>query len=696
MNPFTLSGLLVGISSSLMAFFVYLKGRKNTVNRIWALFALSVAIWGFGGYKIGTTADVSMAFFWWRLTHVGIIFIPVLFLHFVYVLLGRKRDKVLVTTYILGFFFQVANFTPLFIAHMRFVFSSFYWDSPPGLIYPFFALFFVSTIVYVYYVLFKALKKSSGIRKNQIKYFLLSVIIGYSGGTTCFLPCFSIDIYPIGNFLVALYVVPMAYAIVSHRLMDIEIVIQKATRIIFSFLISIGIYFAFFYLGYNIIGWNVWQATVFAIIPCLVCFTFIILRMQRVIFKKEEDYQEALIRTAGEMVRIRDPLKLIEAIANSVYNIIEARQISIFLLDAPTKEYVLQTGKGRIPLQGIGFKLEEKAPIINWFNKTGEEFYKVGLIDKKEKIFLQLDIIRQWLSDEKFLNTERKWVMALREIQFQMESLRASLIIPSRYGRRLLGLLCLGGREGVHYTQRDVEVLSGFADDVAMNIRNALLISDLRQKVHEKTRLSRERYDAYQKLERIFKDIISAFAMTVSKIDPAYTYEHVGKTFKYAHKLVDKLQPKEIKGKLISKDIFFAGILLHDIGKIFVPKNILNKSEELTSEEWEIVKRHPVDGFELLENIEGMEISAEIIRHHHERLDGKGYPDGLKGPQISMGARIVCVVDAFEAMTADRPYRKAKSKEEAIKELMENSGTQFDPQVVKAFVEVCEAEEIKV
>ena len=657
--------------------------------------SLSIAFWSFGLGLMVIAKSEGEALFWLKGIHYfGAIFIPAFFLHFVLAFLNidKIKKKVIIFSYSLAIILQVCNFTGLFATVSRK--GPFNYYTEPGMFYIVFVIMFFVCVVYAHYLLFIFYKDSFGLRKKQIKYQFLSMLLGFGGGSTTFLLAFNIPIFPYGMYVVFLHVPIMSYAIVAHRLMGIEIVMQKATRIIFSFLVSIGVYFGLFYLGYNMIALNVWQATIFAILPCMVCFSFFIWRMQKVIFKKEESYQDALIRTAGEMVKIRDPLKLIGEVANSIYNIIEARQISIFLLDTQTNEYVLQIAKGRSPLQEIGFRLKKRVPIVSWFDETGDKFYKEGLISETEKNFLQLDIVKEWLNEERFLNSEEKVVMALKEIESQMGILRSSLIIPSRYEQRMLGFLCLGGREGVKYTKRDVEVLSGFADDVAMNIRNAFLIQDLRQKVHEKAKLNRDRYDAYQRLETIFKEIVSAFAMTVSKIDPDYTYEHVEKTSKYAQKLVDELQPKEITEKIISRDMFFAGILLHDIGKIFIPKNILNKPGSLTDEEWKIIKRHPVDGFELLKNIKGMEISAEIIRHHHERIDGKGYPDGLKGDQISMGAKIVCVVDSFEAMTADRPYRKAKLKEEAITQLIENSGTQFDPQVVNVFVELCEKGEI--
>lgn len=130
--------------------------------------------------------------------------------------------------------------------------------------------------------------------------------------------------------------------------------------------------------------------------------------------------------------------------------------------------------------------------------------------------------------------------------------------------------------------------------------------------------------------------------------------------------------------------------LVHDVGKIFIPQSILRKPGKLTQEEYDLVKLHPLKGEELLKSIRALEPIARIIRHHHERFDGTGYPDGLRGDEIPLESRILAVVDAFEAMTSDRPYQKAMSVDEALEELSRFSGTQFDPQVVKAMVALVE------
>jgi len=130
------------------------------------------------------------------------------------------------------------------------------------------------------------------------------------------------------------------------------------------------------------------------------------------------------------------------------------------------------------------------------------------------------------------------------------------------------------------------------------------------------------------------------------------------------------------------------GALLHDIGKIGVPDNVLRKPAALSDAEWVVMKRHPEHGARIISQIPFLEDVSRIVRHHHERWDGKGYPDGIAGEAIPLGARIFAVADSFDAMTSDRPYRRAMSVKDARVEVARCRGTQFDPEIVDAFVRV--------
>ncbi len=135
-------------------------------------------------------------------------------------------------------------------------------------------------------------------------------------------------------------------------------------------------------------------------------------------------------------------------------------------------------------------------------------------------------------------------------------------------------------------------------------------------------------------------------------------------------------------------DVIGLGALLHDIGKIGVPDHVLRKPGPLTDGEWDDIRRHPELGYRLLKQLTLAPGVADIVRAHHERWDGTGYPLGLTGDAIPLGARIFAVADAFDAMTSDRPYRRALRRDEAIAEIVRGSGTQFDPRVVRAFLRV--------
>jgi HD-GYP domain-containing protein (c-di-GMP phosphodiesterase class II) len=130
--------------------------------------------------------------------------------------------------------------------------------------------------------------------------------------------------------------------------------------------------------------------------------------------------------------------------------------------------------------------------------------------------------------------------------------------------------------------------------------------------------------------------------------------------------------------------------LLHDIGKISVPDHILMKPGKLSEEEMEVIKKHPANGAKIIEPVEPLKHATKIIKHHQECYNGTGYPEGLRGKEIPLGARIIAVADAFGAMTTDRPYRRALSIGEAVKELKKCAGTQFDPHLVEIFISILE------
>ena len=176
------------------------------------------------------------------------------------------------------------------------------------------------------------------------------------------------------------------------------------------------------------------------------------------------------------------------------------------------------------------------------------------------------------------------------------------------------------------------------------------------------------------------RDAVSALAVALLERD-RYTGEH-------SESVVDLVGSvgRDLGLDADEVDRVKAAALLHDIGKVAIPDEILNKPGKLTDDEWKIMQDHTVIGERILRAIPGLGGVARIVRHEHERWDGSGYPDGLVGEEIPIGARIILAADAYHAMTSDRPYRTAMSHAEAMEELTKGAGTQFDPSVVEALV----------
>jgi putative two-component system response regulator len=180
-------------------------------------------------------------------------------------------------------------------------------------------------------------------------------------------------------------------------------------------------------------------------------------------------------------------------------------------------------------------------------------------------------------------------------------------------------------------------------------------------------------------LKSAYKASLLALAQAIEARDE-YTHWHVMRLNAYAQAVARELEWDDDRLEALE-----FGAILHDIGKLDVPLRILQKEDPLTSAEWEEMQKHPEYGVNMIRRIEYLAPALSIVLHHHERWDGSGYPDGLAGEQIPEGARLLAIVDAFDAMTTDRRYRKAISDEDAYEEIVSKAGVRYDPEYVAAF-----------
>lgn len=235
---------------------------------------------------------------------------------------------------------------------------------------------------------------------------------------------------------------------------------------------------------------------------------------------------------------------------------------------------------------------------------------------------------------------------------------RNLIAVPVCIKGKTLGVLQAVNRKEGTFREEDLLLFQALANQVAIAIENSNL---------------------YKQMHDTFEEVTYAFADALEKRD-AYTGGHTARVRQYSLMIGRRLDLSEDEMECLA-----LASILHDIGKIGVADYILQKQGRLVDQEFTDMCRHPQLAVEILELIGAMRPLLPTIRSHHERFDGQGYPDGIAGEDIPLTARIISVADAFDAMTTDRPYRKALSHAAALQELSLHSGSQFDPRVVAAF-----------
>ncbi|HET8676655.1 MAG TPA: HD domain-containing phosphohydrolase [Blastocatellia bacterium] len=254
------------------------------------------------------------------------------------------------------------------------------------------------------------------------------------------------------------------------------------------------------------------------------------------------------------------------------------------------------------------------------------------------------------------------------------ERLRAEQAVPMVSHGELLGLIFLSGKfTREKYSDDDMEIINTISRHIAIAFYNHRLMVSLRRKAEENRRL-------YREMRQIYRDTVRAFGAAIDLKD-AYTSGHSDRVAKYSEAIAREMG---VSGQELEY-IEVAGYL-HDIGKITVDRTIINNPRPLTEREYQELNKHVTTGYEILSHISHpwSEI-AYMTKCHHEKIDGTGYPQGLRGDEIPLGSKIVTLADSFDAMMTDRPYRSRLPLERALSDLHRNAGKQFSKDVVAAF-----------
>ncbi len=298
----------------------------------------------------------------------------------------------------------------------------------------------------------------------------------------------------------------------------------------------------------------------------------------------------------------------------------------------------------------------------------GEQYTPEWTLDHADRsVLLSAGVLQLSNPDSNLASFFERYAESLREQSVE-------LLVPMVVHGELKGFVLLGSKaSGEPFNQADLEIIRAMARHIGVGIHGHRLIEQIAQRAEENKRL-------YEELRAIYADTVRAFAAAID-IKDKYTQGHSERVGKYSEVIAREMgwSEAEVEG------IKIAGYL-HDVGKLVVERDIINAPYPIDAKTSSELNRHPEAGFEILKPINHPYADIPLMaKYHHERLDGRGYPDGLVDEQIPIGAKIVCLADSFDAMTTDRPYRKRRSIEAVVEDFRRNTGSQFDPKVVSAF-----------
>jgi putative nucleotidyltransferase with HDIG domain len=325
----------------------------------------------------------------------------------------------------------------------------------------------------------------------------------------------------------------------------------------------------------------------------------------------------------------RDSDTLTQEIVNQIRHVIKADRCYLLLKDKKTDELV--------PTAVLTDEPKDMMPKVS---KT----ILSQVMDKGISI-LSPDAFQ----DERFQGSESIFIHSMRSV----------MCVPLRSREKILGVIHVDTKGAFDtFSEEDLKMLTAVGISAGIAIENMSL---------------------YENLKQLFRSTVKSLVATIEANDP-YTGGHSVRVAEYSKQIALCMGLPEDELESVELAAF-----LHDVGKVGIPDKILNKPGRFDSDEISIMQEHPVTGAEILTKIDGMEKIAKVVRHHHERYDGTGYPDHLRGEDIPMESRILCVADTMDAMTTSRAYKKKRELDIALAELVRCAGSQFDPEIVKVF-----------
>ncbi|MCQ9207561.1 MAG: ATP-binding protein [Omnitrophica bacterium] len=458
---FILALWVTAITTLLLGIFVLARNRSSIINKTFFFYSSSISLWSFSEIWGIACDSRTTALIWTRIEQVGVFFIPVLFLHFVISLLEIKDKKWLIkVSYLISSIFAVLSSTSLMIADSVLKPTIPYVKrfAIPGLMYHFAILYFVVVVAYGLIILYKAYKLSTGAKQARLRYLLWSSIFGYLGGSANFLLVYGVDVpfmNPFGTYALPLYIAVVAYAIVRHQLMDIEVVIKKTLVFAGIFTVAYGVIVGITFLGQAVFeeftGGNRW----IALIPSIALIILILRPLEnfltkvtdKFLFQKKYDYRQLIGQFMDELkTMVLNAGDIAQSTLDFLNSSIRPDNSIIFMHNNFTNRYDIIAS---VDFHDVTFKIKDDALFIEKLQEAGE-----------------------------IVNLKRDKAFSERELK-ELEAMGIYLIIPLIVHKELLGILGLGKKKSdEEYTEEDIEALSNLSGTLSIAINNAQLFDE--------------------------------------------------------------------------------------------------------------------------------------------------------------------------------------------------------------------------
>ena len=460
MHTFALSAVLSFITNLLLGVFVIRKSKGNRANTLWGVFCLFVSAWGLGSFFATISKDKQEALFLFKLAYVGVIFIPSLYYLFILNYLQLKSRLTLILSFLYSFFYLFLEWSPFYklffgLDNLSLLFNSFYWVYPPTPLFVIFVFLWFFIIILAQFLLFRQYRASSGMQKEQIKYFFVATAVGFVGGGAGFLPCFGVNFYPYLNFAIPLYTAIVAYAIVRHRLMDMKVALRRSSVYLMSLLTIILPSYLLLTVVYYNFGSFYYYGNLFVLIFAVSVFPglrdFYYRMANKYFFSSLYDSRKVIAELSEKMRSTLDLVRLYAHINGMLSDTFRSKSVNILTYDEKTQEYQLQS--------------------------------KLGLAINKEVLDRAREINESYLTNNIPILVEE--IKALdpnnKELAGMFQAYGIEVIVPLNIKNKTIGLFLLGAKEsGDIYNSEDLQVLEIISAQAAIAIENAMLYEEMR------------------------------------------------------------------------------------------------------------------------------------------------------------------------------------------------------------------------